>query len=141
MTYIYSAVVQSNFTANTDSLAIEITAPANVTVKIRKIRITHDDGTAWVTSDYYRKVKIVTESVAGTGGASYTPIPVDANNPAAASTVQINTGSFAVGTISATVDINSIHSTTDFSWQAEDEDDKIVVTPGGVFGVIVNPAH
>jgi hypothetical protein len=141
MTYIYSAIVQSNFSTNTDQLAIEITAPANKTLKIRKIRITHGDGTATVTSDYYRRVKIVTESVAGTGGGAYTPINTDNNDPVSVATVNINTGAFVVGTISKTVDINSIHCTTDFSWQAEDEDDKIVVLPGGVFGVIINPAH
>jgi hypothetical protein len=139
MTYIYAATVQAAFSTNADSLAIEITAPANTTVKIRRIRITHDDGTATTSSDYYRKVKLVTESVAGSGGSSYTPIPLDGNDPASVATVK--TGAFAVGTISKTIDSNSVHSTTDFYWQARDEDDKIIVAPGGIFGVIVNPAN
>src|SRR6266496_5758450 len=138
MTYIYSAVVQAAFNANTDSLAIEIDAPANTTIKIRRIRITHDDGTATTSSDYFRKVKLVTESAAGSGGSAYTPIPVDANGPASISTV--NTGAFTVGTIDKTIDINSVHSATDYLWQACDEDDKIVVTGGGIFGIIINPA-
>ena len=141
MTYIYSAIVQSNFTANTDQLAVEITAPANRTLKIRKIRITHGDGTATVTSDYYRRIKIVTESVAGTGGGAYTPINTDGNDTVSVATVNINTGAFVPGTVSKTIDINSIHCTTDFSWQARDEDDKIIVLPSGIFGLIINPAN
>ncbi len=142
MTYIYSAVVQAAFTANTDSLAIEITAPASTTVKIRRIRVMHDDGTSInspIINDYYRKVKIVTESVAGSGGNTYTPIQWDQNDPAAVSTVK--TGAFSVGTIDQTIDINSQHATTDFLWQARDEEDKIIVLPNGIFGVIINPAN
>jgi len=141
MVDIYSAYVQSAFAANADSLAIEITAPANVTVKIRRIRISHDDGTATASSDYHRRVKLVTESVAGTGGSSYTPVPTDINATASACTVKVNGGSFVVGTIDRTIDINSQHNTTDFLWQARDEDDKIIIKAGGIFGVIVNPAQ
>jgi hypothetical protein len=139
MTYIYAATVQAAFSTNADSLAIEITAPANTTVKIRRIRITHGDGDETTSSDYYREVRLVRESVAGSGGSSYTPIPLDANDPASVSTVK--TGAFAVGTIDKTIDSNSVHSTTDFYWQARDEDDKIIVAPGGIFGVIINPAN
>ena len=138
---MYSAVVQSIFAANTDTLAIEIDAPANTTLKIRKIRISHDDGTATASSDYQRKVKLVMESSAGSGGSSYTPIQVDGNDTASVSTVNINSGSFVPGTISSTLDIQSQHSSCDFVWEAADEDDKIIVAPGGIFGVTVNPAH
>jgi hypothetical protein len=139
MVYIYSAVVQAAFNTNSDSLAIEITAPSSTTIKIRKIRITHDDGTATVSADYYRKIKIVTESVAGTGGNSYTPITRDQNEPVSACTVK--TALTAVGTVDKTIYINSVHSTTDYLWQASDDDDKIVVLPNGIFGIIVNPAQ
>ena len=138
MTKTYSAQVTGAFDLNTDKLAIEITAAANTTVKIKKIRVFHDDGTATVTSDYHKKVKLVRESVAGTGGGSYTPLKLDANASASASTVK--TGVFTVGTISDTIDALSIHSTTDFYWQAADEDDKIVVAPSGIFGIVINPA-
>lgn len=141
MTTTYSAIVQSIFAANTDTLAIEIDAPANTTLKIRKIRISHDDGTGTVSADYYRKVKLVFESAAGSGGSSYTPIPVDSNAPASGATVNINSGSFILGTVSATLDIQSQHSSSDFVWEAVDEQDKIIVAPGGIFGVTVNPAH
>lgn len=141
MTTIYSAIVQSIFAANTDTLAIEIDATTNATVKIRKIRISHDDGTATTSSDYQRKVKLVRESSAGSGGSSYTPIPVDSNTTASVSTVNINSGSFTPGGISSTLDIQSQHSSCDFVWEALDEEDKIIVAPGGIFGVTVNPAH
>jgi hypothetical protein len=53
----------------------------------------------------------------------------------------IKTGTFTGGTINKTIDINSVHSTTDFLWQAADDDDKIVVAANGIFGIIVNPAQ
>lgn len=141
MTYTYSANVQSGFTINTDSIAVEITAPSNTTLKIKKIRITQDDGTATTSSDYCRKIKIVTESSAGSGGSSYTPITTDQNEPVSVATVNINSGSFTVGAIDATIDKLSLHSATDFIWQAGDDDDKITVKPGGIFAVVINPAN
>jgi hypothetical protein len=137
--YSYSAFVQASLSTNTDNLIIEVTAPANVTIRIKKIRITHDDGTGTTSADYYRKVKTITESVAGTGGSTFTPISQDQNGRAAGSTVK--TGLTAVGTIDQTINNLSIHSTTDYFWQATDEDDYIVIKPGGIFGIVVNPAH
>ena len=139
MTYVYCAYVQASFTPNTDTLAIEIDAPANVTLRIRKIRIMHGDGTATTSADYHLKTKIIAESVAGTGGSSYTPIPKDQNGPASVSTVK--TALTAVGTIDKTFEIYSKHSTTDLYWQASDEDDQMVVKPGNMFGIVVNPAN
>lgn len=124
---------------NTDSLAVEIDAAANTTVKIKKIRISDGDGTGLLVSDYHKEIKLVFESVAGTGGNSYTPIDLDDNATPSVSTVK--TGAFIPGTISATLDSISIHSATDFYWSARDEDDKIVITPGGIFGLILNPAN
>ena len=135
---VYSAQAFAALDANTDQLLIEVTAPSNVGIKIRKIRIMHADGTETVTADYHKKVKLVRESVAGTGGSSYTPIKLDANSAAAGSTVKTDLS--AVGTISDTIDVFSIHSVTDFYWQAYDDDDKISVEPSGIFGVVVNPA-
>jgi hypothetical protein len=140
MVYVYSAYVQTNFLIGTDQLAIEIDAPANTTLKITQINVSIGDGTATASSDFYRKVKIVTESAAGTGGTSYTPAALDANQPASASTVTVNNGAFAVGTIANTIDVNSQHSTNSFVWRAVDEDDKIVVAAGGIFGVVLNTA-
>lgn len=138
MTNTYTAVISGNFPPNTDNLAIEITAPANQTIKIKKIRITDADGTATTVNDFHRRVKLVTESVAG-GGTSFTPITLDGNAPASNSTV--TTGPTAVGTVATTIDCLSIHSATDFFWQAADEDDKIVLTPGQIFGIVVNTAN
>ena len=141
MTNVYSAVVTGNFSVNTNSLAIEIDAPANTTIKIKKIRITDTDGTLAPTNmnDYYRDVSLVIESVAGTGMSTYTPIEIDDNAPASVSTVKIGPGT--AGTIATTIDSLSLHSATDFFWQAADEDDKIVVTPGSIFGIVINPAQ
>ncbi|HSW92016.1 MAG TPA: hypothetical protein VLG09_05205 [Candidatus Saccharimonadales bacterium] len=139
MTYIYSAFVQAAFTANTDTLAIELDAAANATLKIRRIRVSHGDGTQTTSADYFREVRLITESVAGTGGVTYTPIPKDANDTA--STATVKTGLATIGTVDKTIDSLSIHSTSDFFWQAADEDDKIIVKPGAAFGIVVNPAN
>lgn len=138
MSNSYSAQVAPLLAANADKLVFELTAPANTTVKIKKIRIMHDDGTATVTSDYHKEVKLVLESVAGTGGSTYTPLDLDASATASACTVK--TGTFTPGTISDTIDSLSIHNNTDFYWSAADEDDKIVLAPGGIFGIVINPA-
>lgn len=138
MPRIYSARVTASYEANSDNLALEITAPAGTSLKIRKIRIMADDGTSTTTPDYHKKVKLVRESAGGTGGTSYTPIDLDAISAASAATVK--TGLTTVGTISETIDVLSIHSATDFYWQAYDEDDMITIAAGGIFGIVVNPA-
>lgn len=97
------------------------------------------DGTATTSSDYHRKVKLVTESVAGTGGATYTPVSLNAN--VGASNTVVKTGLTAGGTVSSTVDYISQHSSTDFWWNSKDEDDKIIIKPDGIFAVVVNPAQ
>ena len=138
MTSVYSAVVTGSFQPNTDQIAIEIDAAANTTLKIKKIRITQDDGTNAATADAYRAVDLITESVGTAGGSTYTPIPIDANAPASTASVKI--GPAAKGTVATTIDTLSIHSGTDFFWQAADEDDKIVITPGSIFAIVVNAA-
>ena len=138
MPQVYSAHITAGFDQNTDKLAIEITAPSNTTIKIKKIRVSHGNGTGTITTDYYKTVKLVRESAAGTGGTSYTPVKMNANS--VDSTATVKTGPFTVGTITDTVNILSVHSGTDFLWSAADENDKIVVSPGGIFGIVVNPA-
>lgn len=138
MTEKYSAFVTANFSANTDTLAIEIDAAAGATIKITKVRVTTDDGTGLTVDDAHREITFITESVAGTGGSTFTPIDLDDNNSASVTTVKTNLGT--IGTISKTIDILSVHSGTDFYWQAADEDDKIVISPGGIFGIVINPA-
>jgi hypothetical protein len=135
MTNVYCAQVTNSFASATDNLAVEITAASNTTLKIKKIRIFHSNGTDLSAQDYYRRVKLVRESAAGTGGSSFTPIALDGNNTPSTSTVK--TGSFTVGTIRDTIDIISPHSATDFYWSAAEEDDKIVVAPGGIFGIVM----
>jgi len=139
MTNIYSIYEQGAYNANSESIAVEIDAPAGTEVKIRKIRIMASDGTDTTVPDYYTGVRILTESLAGTGGVAFTPVPNDANAPAAVSTV--NTGPFTLGTVSTVIDDLSIHSGTDFNWEARDEEDKIVIAPGGIFAITLNPAH
>jgi hypothetical protein len=135
---IYSALYQGICTANTDNYVIEVAAPASNIVRIRSIRIMHGDGTATASSDYYRKVKVVTQSATGTGGATFTPVATNANAGASGATVK--TGLTTGGTLDTTIDTMSQHNTTDFLWEARDEEDKIVVKPGASIAIIVNPA-
>lgn len=136
MTNTYVAVVSGLLSLSTDKLMIEIDAPSNQTIKIKKIRVTYGDGTQTVVADGTKSVSLITESVAGKNGTSFTPIPLDGNAPTSQSTVNI--GPMFKGTVSTTIDDMSIHSGTDFLWQAADEDDKIVLTPGSIFGIVVN---
>ena len=138
MTSTYSAVVTGYFQPNTDQIAIEIDSPASSIIKIRKIRITTTDGQDTAVKDAHKAVDLIIESVGTTGGSLYTPIPVNANNPASACTVTV--GPAAKGTVFQTVDTMSVHSGTDYLWQAADDDDKIVIQPGQIFAIVVNPA-
>lgn len=137
MANVYSAQVVSPFRNGTDILAIEITAAANKTIKIRRIRISRGLGTETVVADYLTKVKLITESVAGTGGTTYTPTEMDDSCPNSTSTVKTTA---LVGTIDKTIDILSLHSNHDYIWNARDEADKIVTKPGGIFAISINPA-
>lgn len=136
MTTTYTAVMSGNLAPATDTLLIEIQTPSNQTIKIKKIRISYGDGTQLVVADGTKSVALITESVAGTGGSTYTPIALDGSTTA--STATVKTGLMTKGTVASTIDDMSIHSGTDFLWQAADEDDKIVLTPGSIFGIVVN---
>ena len=138
MAQVYSAHVTASFDQNADKLAIEIAAAANTTIKIKKIRVSHGNGTGTATTDYYKSVKLVRESAGGSGGTAYTPVKLNASS--ADSTATVKTGPFTVGTITDTINVFSVHSGTDFLWSAADEDDKITVAPGGIFAIVVNPA-
>lgn len=139
MVSIYSAFVQASLTVNTDNYVVELGPPAGAVIRIRTVRVMHGDGTATTSADYQRRVKLVTESVAGTGGATFTPVPLNANS--GASSITVKTGLTVGGTIDQTVDTMSQHNTTDFFWEARDEDDKIVVKPGELFAVVVSPSQ
>lgn len=134
----YSAVVTGYFTPGTDQIAIEIDAPANTIIKIKKIRITHSDGQHANVEDSYKALDLVIQSVGTTGGSLYTPIEV--NDSATVSKCIVTVGPAPKGTIFQTIDTISIHAGTDFVWQAADEDDKIVIQPGQIFAVVVNAA-
>lgn len=135
---VYCASVVSELSVVIDSLTIEITASPNKTVKIKRIRVMHGGGSETLTSDYHRNIKLVFESVAGTGGNVFNPVKMDPNsNP---STSSVIVGAFKPGTISDTLDSLSVHSATDYNWAAADEDDKITLAPGGIFGIILNVA-
>lgn len=136
MTNVYTVATTVKCPPGLDCVVAQITSPANTEIKIKKIRITPTDGTDTTVNDFHRNIKLLTESAAGTGGTAYTPIDIDDNNTAAVSTVK--TGPMGIGTISATIDQISLHSGTDFFWQAADEDDKIVIKPGEIFGLVVN---
>ena len=136
MTNVFTVAATVKCPVGLDCLAVEITAPANIEIKIKKIRIIEGDGTGLAVLDYYKTIKVVTESAAGTLGTAYTPIDIDDNNTPAVATVK--TGPMGLGTIDKTIDQLSLHTNTDFYWAASDEDDKIVIKPGGIFALQVN---
>lgn len=141
MTNVYCANVTAPFPSSSDRLAIEIDAPANTTIKIKKIRISDDDGTSLLTSDVHKEIRLIRQSSAGTGGNTFTPINLDDNTTPSIATVKTGGAGFLPGTIRDTIDALSLHSVTDFYWSAADEDDKIVVLPGDSFGIILNPGN
>lgn len=133
-----ASIARADVSLSQDVLLVEIQAPANTTLKIKKIRVMHSDGTQATLPDAHKSVMLITESAAGLGGSSFTPIALDSSTPASAATVK--TGIMTKGTVASTIDELSVHSATDLLWQASDEDDKIVLSPGSIFGLVVNAA-
>lgn len=137
----YQCTVQANThnTANTDDTFIEITAPSNRYIKIKGVRVEFQFGTATATSDAHFRVKLVTKSVAGTGGVSGTVTQRDPSAPSSLSTVLVKSGTtdFTVGTVIDTLELASIHVTNEYVWNAFDESEKIIILPAGIFGIFV----
>jgi hypothetical protein len=136
---VYSVNVVSQCAPNTDNTVVEIEASGVKVVKIKKIRIMHGEGDETVTADYHREIIIGKQGAAGTGSSAYTALKLDQNAPAATSTIRI--GAFTGAGDHELTNVISAHSSVDFFWQAADEDDKIVIRPGGIFKLIINPAQ
>jgi len=138
--YSIVCVATSNGTVNTDDGFIEIDAPANVCIKIKRVRIGWGDGTQTAGVDNHFRVKLMrwtTGSV--TAGTAFTPVKRNATSVAAGSAVKIKAGAtaFALGTTQTIVDQFAPNGRALFEWIARDDDDMIVTAPGEYFAVVV----
>lgn len=135
---VLCSAVAANFPTNADRMAIMVeTSAATTPIRIKKVRITSGDGTETTTPDYHKRIKFGLTSNT-TSGSNQTPKVVNRSRNWYWTSSRIGPGTGY--TIDTTIDTFSIHSATDFVWQAADDEDKIVVPSGTSFIVEINPA-
>src|SRR5215510_465176 len=139
----YKANVQatSNTSTNTEDVFIEVKAPANVTVKFKRVRVGYGDGTQTAGVDNHFRIELARwDTTTGGSATTFTPILVNANNTAAVATCKIKNGTtaLALGTTNVTVlDLISVNGRALYEWLARDDDDMIVVKPASCFAVVI----
>lgn len=134
----------SNTSINTEDLFTEIKGATGTLCKIKRVRVGFSDGTATAGVDNHFRVKLVRydTTTAGTTSA-FTPVAVNANGPAATSTVKNKSGTTAcaLGTTNVVViDLISINGRALYEWLARDDDDMIVIKPAACFCVAIQSA-
>jgi hypothetical protein len=140
----YTANVQatSNTSANTEDVFIELDTPANVSVKIKRVRVGYSDGTATAGVDNHFRVKLVRwDTTTGGSSTAFTPVKRNANATASILTtckIKTTTTALALGTGNIiVVDLIAPNGRALYEWLARDDDDMIVTTPGGCFAVVI----
>ena len=123
----YRATVSAtgNSSINTEDTWIEMFPPANVSILLKRIRISCNHGTA---QDVPIRVRIVRTSAAGATGTAFTPIKLRPAAPASVTTCNVKNGTsaFTVGTAVDVVVDTVFNSRGIFEWVARDESDFIV---------------
>lgn len=131
----YVVSVVGSFIVGAKTVVLQINAPNNATVKVKRVRIHFGDGTKSFVDDTYATIQYAVNNISS-NGTIVIPPPSDANDPPAQSIVTVLTPPVPIKQI---VEELSIHSNTPFHWQAKDEDDKYVVTPGNFFVIMIDP--
>lgn len=139
--YTSNVSATSNTTINTADVFVELKAPSNVTIKIKRVRVGFSDGTATAGVDNYFMVKLYRwDTTTGGSATTFTPIQRNANSQAPVATCKVKNGTtaLALGTTNVTiVDQISINGRALYEWLARDDDDMIVVKPASLFSVVL----
>lgn len=114
----------SNGTGNTEDTWIEIFPPANVSVILKRVRVSFPHTTVL---DVPARVRINRASAAGATGTAFTPIRRRPAAPASVSTVNIKNGTnaFSVGTVVETALDAAVNTRGVFEFVSRDENDHI----------------
>ena len=123
--YTVQVNATSNSTINTEDTWIEIFPPANVSVILKRVRVSFPHTTV---SDVPARIRVTRSSAAGATGTAFTPVRRRPAAPASVSTVNIKNGTaaFAVGTLVEIMLDSAVNSRGIFEWVARDEDDYIL---------------
>lgn len=123
----YRATVSAtgNGTINTEDTFIEMFPPSNVSILLKRIRISCNHGTA---QDVPIRARITRSSAAGATGTAFTPIKLRPTAPASVTTCNVKNGTsaFTVGTVVDVVLDSVFNARGIFEWVARDESDFIV---------------
>ena len=143
MARLYSAlaVVGNQTTANTDDVQIEVNIPANVTIRVRRIRIEDNSGQGAALADLPMRVKLLQTSTTMADGSAFTPVKLDPRVPASACTCKVKTASTSVatpGTITRTFDQLSLRSEHEFELFARDNWDAITINGAAFFAIVLS---
>lgn len=146
-TYVASLIAP--FLVGSNTCAVQIDAANNATVKVKRIRIHFGDGREPTTDDMYAVIQYcVNTATSGgnssnnntnnfTNGSAQNIHPADANDPSPQSVVTFLGSPLKITQLKEQFMKNS---NTRFHWQAENEDDKWIVSPGNYFTVNITPA-
>ncbi len=123
--YTVQVNATSNSTINTEDTWIEIFPPANVSVILKRVRVSFPHTTV---SDVPARIRVTRSSAAGATGTAFTPVRRRPAAPASVSTVNIKNGTaaFTVGTLVEIMLDSAVNSRGIFEWVARDEDDYIL---------------
>lgn len=115
----------ANSSINTEDTWIEMFPPANVSILLKRIRISFPHTTV---SDVPARVRVTRASAAGATGTSFTPVKTRPAAPASVSTVNVKNGTsaFSVGTVVDVVLDAVVNTRGIFEWVARDESDFII---------------
>lgn len=141
--YTIQSIATSNSTVNTDDGFVEIDCPANVCIKIKRVRVCWGDGTATAGVDNMFRIKIFRWTTgSGSAGTAFTPVKRNATSSAAASTVKVKNGTtaFSLGTTTTLIDQIAVNGRAIFEWVARDDDDMIITAPGEFFAIVIASA-
>jgi hypothetical protein len=114
----------SNTSINTEDTFIELLPPANVSIILKRIRVS----ITTAASDTAVRIRVKRVSAAGATGTSGTIVKRRPAAPAAVatSTVKNGTTAFTVGTLVDTVMDTAVNARGIFEWVSRDEDDYII---------------
>ena len=112
----------SNTTTNTEDTWIELLPPANVSILLKRIRVSFPHST---TLDQPARIRVTRSSAAGATGTAATFVKRRPAAPAAvtAGNVKNGTNAFSVGTVVDVLLDSAVNTRGVFEWVARDEDD------------------
>jgi len=123
--YTVALNATANSTINTEDTWIELLPPANVSILLKRVRVSFPHTTV---SDVPARVRVTRASAAGATGTTGTIVKRRPAAPASVSTATVKNGTnaFSVGTVVDVLLDTTVNTRGIFEWVSRDEDDYIL---------------